>query len=336
MSASVNCDFDSLTSNDDIVGCVFGYLPNIGAAALFLALFALLALTHAVLAIRARSLVGAGITLCCSLELVGFALRLSVRHSWNKSLYTAMLVLLITAASMLAIANYKLIGLVVRMASGIAPDTAVPGRLASSGFRLPLNLQVLLDPLQADGRLNPDFVARLFSILALVTVVLQIIGISDLTSDNASQSTLDEGQHLLIAGLALQLFTYGAFFAVTAYVWHSPSYTFRVHEWPSTRRLVVGMLVTMVLLTMRGIYRLIQYSAGTDSSVARTEAPYYTCDALLVFLVGLTFAVIDVSQTLNLAKEEAAQTDKGTVTVGAVPTYSTVSTANPVRGEQAV
>ena len=304
MSAAASCSFpDSSPSTSTIVDCVFGYSPSVGAASLFLALFILLACAHALLAVRARSFLGAGLTLICTTELLGFAIRLGVVHSWSTSAFIAMTVLLIISASLIGLANYTLIGRVVKMASGIDPT---PASLSSFSPRSHLSLRVLLQPLLPDGRINPDFVSRFFSLLQLLSVILQIIGITDLTSSSSTPDDVSQGQHLLIAGLSIQLFTYACFFAVTLFVRLSPAYDFHqgAGQWPAMHRLLSIMMATMTLLTMRGIYRLIQYATGSDSSISRTEAPFYTCDALLVFLAMLTFAALDIAGSANRAEEE--------------------------------
>ena len=307
MSAAADCSFPNLSpSTSEVVDCVFGYSPNVGAASLFLSLFLLLALAHSFLAYRARSLLGLGLALICTAELAGFAIRIGVVHAWATSAFIAMTVLLIISASLIGLVNYVLIGRVVKMASGIDPSSSPSSLTAGWTPSARLGLDVLLHPLLADGRLNPDFISRLFSLLQLLSVVLQIAGITNLTSSTASPSDISQGQHLLIAGLSIQLFTYACFFATTLYVRVSPSYDFHqgAAQWPAMHRLLSTMTATMCLLTMRGIYRLIEYASGADSSVGRTEAPFYTCDALLVFAALLTFAALDISSSANRAEDE--------------------------------
>jgi hypothetical protein len=327
MSAATSCTFDHAPSNSELVDCVFGYSPSVPAAGLFIALFSLLLLVHLALTIRSRSLYSLWLVVCCASEIAGFAVRVAVIDSFTVSSFIGMTTLLIISPSLLALINYSLIGRITKMGSGIEPHTTP---ISSLSFPLSrLSLGVFLHPFLPNHRLNPDFVSRLFSLLAVLSVILQAVGISDLTSTSASSSTVTFGQHLLIGGLAVQLFTYCSFLIVCGYVHLSPHYSFST-SWPAMTKLSWLMGMTMTVLLMRGVYRLIQYATGVQSSISQHEEAFYTCDALLVLIVVVVFAALDVGRTTQIVEQEfEAKQKKPQSTQSSQPIEIVQSAAEP-------
>ena len=54
------------------------------------------------------------------------------------------------------------------------------------------------------------------------------------------------------------------------------------------------MLITMVLVSMRNIYRIVEFAGGQHSAIDETQVPYMVLDLLLMLFTGTTFIVLDL------------------------------------------
>ena len=303
MSYGYNCD--NTVTNSETVDCVFGYSPNVAAAGLFIGLFGVMAGVHLMQAYRSRSLIPLGLAFLALAEIGGFIARLIVIGNFSTNGFIAMSVLLIIPASLLALANYSTLAKLTGLASDA--DSAVYQQ-SSQGNRVQRTVFSLTHPLLEDRRLNPVFVYESFKLLAMTGSIIQIVGINDLIS--SSSSTVTEGEHLLVGGLSVILFTMGCFFLALAYVVLSPHYDLRLSSAPATRYLCIGMTVTMLILGVRQVYRLVEYALGTGSWVEQHEVMYYVLDATLCLLALVAFAVFDFGHNLAVAEEEMAANHK--------------------------
>ena len=311
MSAS-HCTLTLTPSTEQLNDCVFGYVPSTAPAGLFLALFFLAAQLHLYLAVSRRSLVYAFIAQCCLAEMGGYIARLVVIHGFSTAGYTAMTVLLLVTPSLLAIANYQLLAQMLSLSDSAAPDSAAPGSLVDrlrSHFSLRRHLRNLSQPRMPDGRIRPEFASSLFTALSVLTAILQGVGIGRLSDTSASQSTADSGNRLIIAGLALALFTYLCFFAIALHTRALPHFDFSAARSPNMRRLFAGVVLTQAVLSLRTLYRLIQYSlgTGTGNAISSREWCFYVFDASLVFVCVVLFAAFDQARTVERARAELSE-----------------------------
>ena len=310
MSASA-CSFLVNPSNNDLVDCVFGYLPSKGPAGLFLALFFLAAQANLYLAVSRRSFVYGWIAQCCLAEMAGYIARLVVLNNFTSNGYIAMTVLLLITPSLLAIANYHLLAKLLTLSEAASSDVkpTVTGNFVErlrNHFSMRRHLTNLAQPRMPDGRIRPEFASSLFTVLALITAILQGVGIGNLSSSDASQSDITSGNHLIIAGLSIALFTYVCFFCIAFYTYFSPHYNFHVDQSPAMRRLFIGIVSTQAVLGLRTLYRLIQYSLGTSQSnaISSREWCFYVFDATLVFICVAMFAIFDQQRNIDNAQHE--------------------------------
>ena len=54
------------------------------------------------------------------------------------------------------------------------------------------------------------------------------------------------------------------------------------------------MLLTMVLVFIRNIYRIVEFAGGQHSAIDQTEAPYMVLDLLMMAICGAVFAVLNL------------------------------------------
>ena len=308
--SSARCTFDTEVSNDTVLDCVFGYIPKNGPAALFLVLFFLVAQVHIYIAITRRSFVYGFIAQCALAEMAGYIARLVIIGNFTSNGYIAETVLLLITPTLMAIANYYIIGKLLGLSeladpqtpSGSSHSTNIVDTIRNH-FDIRRHLQNLTQPRLDDGRIRPEFAASLFHVLALVTAIMQGVGIGNLSSSDASQSDINSGNHLVIAGLSVALFTYFCFFCVAFYTYVSPHYNFQS---PAMRKLFIGLISTQAVLSMRTLFRLIQYALGTsrDNAISSREWCFFLFDATLVFITLCMFAFFDQTRTIDNAQLE--------------------------------
>jgi hypothetical protein len=297
MSGFGSCDDLVDPSNSDVLGCVFGYVPNTAAAGIFLVVFLLLLALHSWLALRFRHVFCLYLLVACIGEAAGFIVRLILIHSFSTNAYIAMTVLLIISPNLLALLNYALLKRIIAAIMGPAVMAEIAARPRQ---RLILSL---LQPTSADGRISPVFVDRLFHVLVLAAAIVQVVGVSDLTSSDSGDQTT--GQHLLVVGLAVILFTFACFAVIALHVLFSPRYELSGGSGlPAVRALYISMLHALALLTVRTTYRLVEYSTGIEGWVAQHEALFYILDSLMMAACLLNFAILYCGHWLPKAEEE--------------------------------
>ena len=70
------------------------------------------------------------------------------------------------------------------------------------------------------------------------------------------------------------------------------------------RRLFWVLAASTLLLLTRNIFRLIEFSGGWDSTIAKKEVYYYTLDALLVLLIIVMCSVFHFGIFFNAYRRE--------------------------------
>jgi len=201
--------------------------------------------------------------------------------------YLAQLIMIILAPNFVTLVNYVVISRIIPWA-GFAADTFLARR----------------------GSMVPAF----FLSSDLLCLVLQAIGGSQLSQSRNSgvfnQSKFNAGRNLTLDGISAQLGFQSIFALLGLYVYMKmPAKTVR----QELRWAWLCMLITMVLVSMRNIYRIVEFAGGQHSAVDRTQVPYMVLDLLLMLLTGLTFIVLDLGSewVLPARVRQAALTENG-------------------------
>ena len=72
-------------------------------------------------------------------------------------------------------------------------------------------------------------------------------------------------------------------------------------------RLFAGLTATQAVLTLRTLYRLIQYALGTGHNVVSSrEWCFYVFDASLTLICAMLFAAFDQQRTIENAQQDLA------------------------------
>ncbi|KAG1821507.1 RTA1-domain-containing protein [Suillus variegatus] len=124
----------------------------------------------------------------------------------------------------------------------------------------------------------------------VTTLVIQAIGASLTTSK--VQSLASTGLHILLAGLSIQLFSFGFFCAVCARflykvyteeqdVWMQDSKQPWYSDW---RTLAAALAVSCVGLVIRSVYRVVEASQGFRGNLSTSETAFYLGDTIPICL----------------------------------------------------
>lgn len=131
---------------------------------------------------------------------------------------------------------------------------------------------------------------------------------------NGSESTIEIGQWVIVAGLCVQLVFFGAF-VITSLIFHikiirSPTIEserfMNKHGsiWPRDwRGVLFACYSASVLILIRSVYRLVEFVQGNDGYVISHEVFLYVFDAAMMFLVMGVMNVFHPSFVLNKKAE---------------------------------
>lgn len=126
-----------------------------------------------------------------------------------------------------------------------------------------------------------------------------------------TESTMRIGENLTIAGLAVQVLFFMGFIIT------SVSFHHQMHKRPTSKVLDSGRTAYAwkkhlyalyggsILILVRSVFRLVEYSQGNDGYLISHEVFLYTFDALLMFSAMVLFAVIHPSEIQTLLHREA-------------------------------
>ncbi|KAJ7641317.1 RTA1 like protein-domain-containing protein [Roridomyces roridus] len=229
----------------------FLYCPSFPAAVIFTCLFGLTTLTHFAQAIYYRKKFCWVVTMAGGWEFGGFILRVfSILHTTSSAYATPSQILILLAPLWV---NAFLYVLVARLVWFFVPEQ----RVAGIGARRMSLIFVLLD---------------------VTAFLMQAGGGSMISSDDGKTALL--GIHIYMGGIGLQqLFILGFTGLVVRF-----HYKMRLLDsgdaWKTPLYLVYASLS---LITVRIIYRLIEFSSGLYSPLTMHEAPLYTLEALPMF-----------------------------------------------------
>lgn len=120
----------------------------------------------------------------------------------------------------------------------------------------------------------------------------------------------DNGSHLILGGLFIQLIFFGFFVVVTA-LFHkrinkNPTATSAILTVP-WKRLLFVLYGASIFIMIRSLYRIIEYADGSTGSIASHEAYFYVFDSMFMFFTMILFNVYHPSQIINkdtMSKDE--------------------------------
>ncbi|RDW72350.1 RTA1 domain-containing protein [Aspergillus mulundensis] len=268
----------------------YEYAPSLGAAAVFAALYTLALIGTVVQWIRFRPVVWLVMVIAAAMESTGYISRcISVQNTTARTVYVLQFALLILAPVLMAGALYVLFGRIIFL--------VVP--------RDQRTFKICWVP--------PRWVTPIFVGFDIVALMLQLIGAVMITSGNGDSQddidTFNRGRDLALVGVVVQIVAFGLF-TVAAIRFNFTSKRFvndtpalgrmavdedggrqdefamgvqdkpRKSDWPHLLR-AVNFATIMILI--RSIYRLVEFTEGHDGYINNHEWPFYIFDAVPIF-----------------------------------------------------
>ena len=234
------------------------YYPSFFAAILFAALFGMSTIIHVIQAFIYRKKFCWVIIMAGLWETAGFILRtLATRNQISLGLYTPEELLILLAPLWINAFVYMTLG---RMVYYFLPERMVRGITANK-------------------------LAKYFVCMDIAAFVVQAIGGTITSGGQESETVLMVGIHIYMGGIGLQqLFI--LFFVYLAVIFHrrmlvlEKEGTLARNDKPNWKPLLYILYTSLALITVRIIFRLIQYSDGILSTIPTHEVYFYCFEAL--------------------------------------------------------
>ncbi|RAL08261.1 RTA1 domain-containing protein [Aspergillus homomorphus CBS 101889] len=245
---------------------LYAYNPSAPAGWAFVVIFGIGGAVHLVMMFRLRAWFFTPFLLGCIGEAFGYYGRAwSHNNIRDGSPYLLQLMLILGSAPLLSASVYMTLGRFVRALN--AESATV---------------------------IRSTWITKIYVLIDIGSFVCQMMG-----SAMQASGDLDgvrTGQRVVIGGLAVQLVALGWFLIETSSVHRRlssrpPSGPARDPTMPWRRTLWTLHAVTG-LITVRSIYRLIEFLAGTDSPLSKKEAFLYVFDASLLAIAVFAFAAV--------------------------------------------
>ncbi|KAJ5753446.1 ZIP metal ion transporter [Penicillium nucicola] len=260
----------------------YHYNPSLAVSIVAAVLYSIAFILTLVQWIRYKAWVWSVMVVAAAMEAVGYIARcVSVQHVTDRSIYALQLCLVILAPVLMAACCYILFSRILIL---IVPPAARTLKLCWVPPRW----------------ITPIFVG--FDIIALFLQLIGAVMISSVDStDINAQDKLDRGKHIAQAGVIIQLAAFGLF-AVAAVRFNFTSKRFakslsdryedfgdkeylidgiaKNKHWPALLRVVN---LTTILILVRSVYRLVEFTEGNTGYLNTHEWPLYVFDALVIY-----------------------------------------------------
>ncbi|PQE09686.1 RTA1 domain protein [Rutstroemia sp. NJR-2017a BBW] len=125
-----------------------------------------------------------------------------------------------------------------------------------------------------------------FVILDVVALLVQILGAASATGTHQSQSAVLRALHIYMVGVGIQQF-FICVFLVYAVKFHATTIQQNRQGLPTPQnayRLLYAIYAVIILITVRIIFRLVEYSSGLHTSIPNHEAYQYCLDSIPMFI----------------------------------------------------
>ncbi|KAH8808495.1 RTA1 like protein-domain-containing protein [Xylogone sp. PMI_703] len=270
-------------ANSDSQTSRYGYDPSQTAAIAVAVIYSIAFIITLVQWIRYRAWVWVVMVIAAGMEAFGYIARsISAKHVDQKNIYVAQFALIVLSPVMMAAANYVIFGRIV--------FHVVPAHERT--------LKLLW--------ISPRFVTPVFVICDILALLLQLGGAllittTSVTTSNAA-SKLQKGKNIAITGVVIQMACFGLF-SIIAGRFNFTSKRFkndfnkRVTDIDGKYSLIDGqhklkrnwqalllcVNLACILITIRSIYRLVDFELGKTGYTEKHEWCAYVFDALPIF-----------------------------------------------------
>jgi len=242
----------------------FHYVPMIPLAAVNSAVFGVITIILFALTYRYGGKFMYIIAVTGLAEVLGYILRIFATQQTSLGLFIGSSVLLLIAPITLALVNYMVIG------------------------------KLLMAVNKPFWIMQPRHIARVFLASDIVCLFIQGNG-GSLTAITSLNPNI--GKALILVGLIVQMAFFAAFTVVTCVI--AVGKGFRLYSAPSLRPVFHGLWITIGLLFVRNIYRLVEFSSGTDSYIPTHEWVFTVFETYVIFLCLVFYAIYHFGRLMD-------------------------------------
>ncbi|MCJ1286110.1 hypothetical protein MMC26_005453 [Xylographa opegraphella] len=251
----------------------YAYRPSLPANALFLALFSFSLLCFLVQALLSRRFIGFTIALVCGciLEVVGYAGRIiSYINPFDQNGFLVQICCLTIAPAFMAAGLYLCLSRIVNTFG------------------------------RENSRIAPLSYPRIFIPCDIVSLLLQAIGGAMASIASHQNKSADNGDHIMVAGLAFQVLTLLIFMVLCADFAVKtlrrmktmgeqaldPTYAKLRQSW-SFKTFLVALALATVCIFIRSVYRVAELSAGWEGALIKNQNLFIGLEGVMVVIAVL-------------------------------------------------
>ena len=238
---------------DTAPGSIWYYAPNKAAPIVFIVLFFISGIIHTYQTIHHKSWrTTILLPWAAALMIAGFAIReVGAHHTDNLTYLIASTVLIMSGPPVYALINYFILSRVLFYIPYLAPMH--PGRVATTFVGLDAVCEILIGQ-----------------------------GAWRMANSSMTEKQRKLGANLVTASLCLQVALFGSF-GLLAAQFHTRARKANVLS-KDLRIVLYVLYVSAAIVTIRCIYRLVEYIEGWDSTIYKNEVFFWVFEAVIMFL----------------------------------------------------
>ncbi|KAJ5188680.1 RTA-like protein [Penicillium cf. griseofulvum] len=268
------------------VGTSYGYVPSLGAGIAYCVLFGLSMILHTIQFAWKRQWWASVFSIGCLVELIGWAGRTwSAKCPYNSTAFLMQIATLVIAPTFFTAGIYILLGRFIQL---LGPESSI---------------------------IKPKLYLWIFCTCDIVSLVIQAVG-GGMASGEAGVVGGDTatGTHIMVAGIVFQLVS------ITIFIFCAVDFVRRVIRKSllqsvtgSVIPLFVAMILSIVCMYIRSIYRTIELSQGWDGYLITHESYFIGLDgAMMIVSVGV-FNVLHPGWMLPSGRSESYKMEMGSI-----------------------
>ncbi|KAJ5163607.1 uncharacterized protein N7500_005437 [Penicillium coprophilum] len=256
----------------------YGYIPSLGAGIAYCVLFGLSMIIHTVQFTWKRQWWASVFSVGCLVEVIGWAGRTwSAKCPYNGDAFIMQICTLIIAPTFFTAGIYVLLGRFIQL---LGPKSSI---------------------------LTPKLYLWIFCTCDVISLVVQAIG-GGMASQQADKIDGDTapGTHIMVAGIVFQLFS------ITIFVFCAADFIRRVMRKRLLKTvngpvipLFAAMILSIVCIYIRSIYRTIELSQGWDGYLITHETYFIALDGAMMVLSVAVFNVLHPGWMLPSEKPDS-------------------------------
>ncbi|KAB8263179.1 RTA1 like protein-domain-containing protein [Aspergillus pseudonomiae] len=254
----------------DGVPNLYGYQPSLAAAVFFSILFSILMILHIVQCVRRQTWWCMAFVIGCLVEVLGWSARIwSAKCPYSKSAFLMQLSTLIIAPTFFSAGIYLLLGYIIRLFGQ-----------KSSYFR-------------------SGCYFWFFSACDLVSLAVQAVGGGLASAALSAHRDMADGTHIMIAGIAFQLASTLAFAVCMVDCVFRAVYPKQDTIPRGVLFLFAGMVLSVLCICVRSIYRLAELSQGWTGYLITHEKYFIILDAVMMAIAVGVFVIFHPSVMIS-------------------------------------